>query len=596
MKKIRLSEICLSALVLAAVLFASPSARAQFASSVVSYNPGTGFAASFTNASAALGAPASGSSITPFAPPFSSSQIVSIGAGGSIALQFNTPIAINPSAPFGIDLNIFANEFFTRSTSNTVSGSFFHAASTTVQVSTDGSTWFTLNPALAPPVGALFPTDGTGNPLIAVNPALTLNDFIGQNLAGIRALYGGSAGGTGYSLAWAQDADGNSVALSSADFLRIEVASGVVDLDAIAAVPEPGILNLLLLAALILGLKCLWPSAQKWKHQPISISLKTIPLFFCLAASVAGAGTFTENFATNPLQNGWQIFGDTNLFSWDPVNHDLAVTWDSSQPNSYFYRPLGDVLTKSDDFQVSFDLTISNLTAGVNTNKPDALEVGIGFASFGVITNTGFVRADNPTNLVEFDYFPAFVDPQFGPFAPSISPTIVSDSGAFYGAFGDFFSMTNGVTYHVQTVYTAATGTLISTVTLPGSANVLSTAVTSPSVPVSDDFQADTLFIFSYSDNGDGFDSLFGQGTVANVSITTPSPVQNLSLANSNGVWQVQFNSRSNWLYTLQSAPDLLSWQAASAPGPGNGTTLILQDTNLPTLDHNFYRVNAFHP
>ncbi len=592
MKKIRLS-----AAALAAILFVPALARAQFASSVISYNPGTGFAASFTNASAALGAPASGGSVTPFAPPFSSSQIVSIGAGGSIALQLNTPIINNPSAPFGIDLNIFANEFFTRSSAGTVSGSFFHSAAATVQVSADGSTWFTLNPSLAPQPGALFPTDGSGNPLIPVNPALTLNDFIGQNLAGIRALYGGSAGGAGYSLAWAQDADGNSVALPSADFLRIEVASGVVDLDAVSVVPEPAILNLLLLAAIIFGVKWLRSSAQKWKSlQSSFISWKTIPLLFCVAASLARAGTFTENFATNPLQNGWQVFGDTNLFSWDPVNHDLAVTWDSSQPNSYFYRPLGDVLTKSDDFQVSFDLTISNLTAGVNTNKPDALEVGIGFASFGVITNAGFVRAVNPTNLVEFDYFPAFVDPEFGPFDASISPTIVSDSGGFYGAFGDFFSMTNGVTYHVQTVYTAVSGTLVSTVMLPGSTNVLSTAITSPSIPDSDDFQADTLFIFSYTDNGDSFDSLFGQGTVANVAITTPSPVGNLALANSNGVWQVQFTSRSNWLYTLQSAADLHSWQTASAPAPGNGTTLILQDTNLPAADHNFYRVSALHP
>src|SRR5437868_1271417 len=86
--------------------------RAQFASGVVSYNPGTGFSPNFTNSSAALGASASGSGITPFAPPFSASQLVSIGAGGSLTLQFNTPIINNPANPFGIDLMVFGNSFF----------------------------------------------------------------------------------------------------------------------------------------------------------------------------------------------------------------------------------------------------------------------------------------------------------------------------------------------------------------------------------------------------------------------------------------------------------------------------------------------------
>ncbi len=232
MKKIRL------ALALAGSFTLPVIAPAQFAGSVVAYDSGTGFAAGFTNATAALGAPASGGAVTPFAPPFSKSQIVSIGAGGEITLQLNTPFAHDPSHPYGIDLNIFANEFFVSSGGN-VSGLFYHSTSTLVQVSSDGSSWFTLNPSLAPQVGELFPTDGAGNPSIPVDPSLTAASFTGDNLAGIRSLYNGSAGGTGYNLAWAQDANGNNVALTSVDFIRLEVASGVVDLDAISAVPEP---------------------------------------------------------------------------------------------------------------------------------------------------------------------------------------------------------------------------------------------------------------------------------------------------------------------------------------------------------------------
>jgi|SRR5581483_1499738 len=226
--------------------FALPlMARAQFAGTVISCNFGTGFAAGFTNANAALGAPASGGAVTPFAPPFSKSQLVSIGAGGQITLELDTPLAHDPTHPYGIDFNIFANEFFTSSGGN-VSGLFFHSSSTLVQVSPDGSDWFTLNPSLAPQAGELFPTDGSGNPSIPVDPSLTLASFTGDNLAGIRSLYNGSAGGAGYNLAWAQDADGNSVALTGVDFIRLEVAGGVVDLDAISAVPEPGAWALLL--------------------------------------------------------------------------------------------------------------------------------------------------------------------------------------------------------------------------------------------------------------------------------------------------------------------------------------------------------------
>ena len=224
------------------------SARAQFATSVVDYNSGTGFAAGFTNATAALGAPASGASITPFAPPFSKSQIVSIGAGGDITLQMSTPIVNDPLDPYGIDFNIFANEFFVNSSSG-VSGLFFHSASLLVQVSQDDSTWYTLNPVLAPQAGELFPTSGSGNPLVPVNPSLTTADFTGKNLAGILALYGGSAGGTGYDLAWALDGGGNSVNLTSADYVRIEVQAGVLDLDAlsiVSPVPEPATWTLIL--------------------------------------------------------------------------------------------------------------------------------------------------------------------------------------------------------------------------------------------------------------------------------------------------------------------------------------------------------------
>ncbi len=340
-----MKKVCL-ALALASGVIVPLTSHAQFADAVISYNSGTGFAAGYTNASAALGAPASGASVTPFAPPFSKSQLVSIGAGGEITLQLDTPVLNDPSDPYGINFILFANEFFVESGSGTVNGLFYHTATVLVQVSSDDSTWYTLNPSLAPQAGGLFPTDGSGNPQIPVNPSLTLADFTGLNLAGIESLYNGSAGGTGYDLAWAEDSNGNSVDLASADYIRIEVQSGVLDLDAVSVVPEPTVWALALFGA---GL--FWLCRRTGKRGKTAVAVQTnCARHFCmfillgLAAATAGrAATITENFSTNPLQDGWQVFGDTNLFQWDyakkyaKTEHDFDSVRQTAEFQSLIY-------------------------------------------------------------------------------------------------------------------------------------------------------------------------------------------------------------------------------------------------------------------
>jgi hypothetical protein len=230
--------------------------RAQSANSVIDYNAGTGFAAGFTNPATALGAPASGGAITPFAPAFAKSQLVSIGAGGSLTLQFSNPILNDPGNPYGIDFIIFGNTFFA-TTGGNANGALGgnNTGSTRVEVSMDDVTWYTLNPALAPTVDGIYPTDGIGNPYLPVNPSLTAGSFTGQNLAGVRSLYGGSAGGSGFDLGWAQDGNGDSVDLASVDYVRIDVLSGKSEIDAVTAVPEPTTFALALLGASALFLR-----------------------------------------------------------------------------------------------------------------------------------------------------------------------------------------------------------------------------------------------------------------------------------------------------------------------------------------------------
>jgi len=71
--------------------------------------------------------------------------------------------------------------------------------------------------------------------------------------------------------------------------------------------------------------------------------------------------------------------------------------------------------------------------------------------------------------------------------------------------------------------------------------------------------------------------------------------VQNLTGASSNDLWQAQFISRSNLLYTLERTTNFISWTEVSAATSRNGTILLLRDTNAP-MDKGFYRVRAARP
>ncbi len=247
----------------AAILMAARLANAQHASSVLSYEPGTGYAtefgsgAGYTNAIAILGVPSRstpgpfGGPVDPFSPPWQPQQVVSLGAGGSIEVSLDSPARRDPAHPFGIDLLLFGATGFViingdYSGGGITDGSVFGHDPSVVRVSvaTADGPWLTLDPALAPPIEGLFPTDGAGDFTRAVNPALGSSHFSGLGIAGIRLAYDGSAGGTGYSLAWARDASGQPAPINEASRIRVEVLSGRVELDAVAAVrpvPEPGV-------------------------------------------------------------------------------------------------------------------------------------------------------------------------------------------------------------------------------------------------------------------------------------------------------------------------------------------------------------------
>lgn len=237
-----------------------PAFGTSFATEVIAYVPGTNAAGSHTNPLTALGPPSriTGSgNVTPFNAPFLSTEIVSIGASGSLTIRMAGPVEDDPANPFGVDLLIFGNAFFGSTGDGRASGSVFREPAR-IAVSQDGLEFVEIANVFA---DDLFPTNGWqdetgtlptdfGRP---VDPSLTAADFAGRDFAGIAALYAGSGGGTGVDLAV--------VGLPWIEFVRISQPLGdtwSAEIDAFAdvvAVPEPasGALLGAALAALALG-------------------------------------------------------------------------------------------------------------------------------------------------------------------------------------------------------------------------------------------------------------------------------------------------------------------------------------------------------
>jgi hypothetical protein len=299
--------------------------------------------------------------------------------------------------------------------------------------------------------------------------------------------------------------------------------------------------------------------------------------------SVVRATTFTENFTNNPSRDGWQIFGDTNLFQWNSTNQNLAVTWDSSQPNSYFYHPLGKTLSITDSFCVVIDFQLND---AVGTGYSS--ELGIGLLHFSDATNSNYLRTlGTQPNVFEFDYFPPddYGDPA------SDDATLVDAEANFYFPY-DNQTLNPGVTYHVLLLHEAGMAAVSGEIFTNGQVMTSLPSVYSDiSGGDSGAFELDTLSISSYADDGFG-DDILAHGTVSKIAVASPLPVQTIQ---NPAPAQIQFASDTNWLYTLEQTADFQTWTPAATPVFGNGTNLILSATN-PSAGKSFYRVRADLP
>lgn len=258
-------------LTFAGLLLIGPSstASAQYANQIISYDPGSNPASGFTDPTSALGEPTRvtspnssfGGATTPFQAAFGRDELVSIGAGGHLTVAFDSPVLNDPGNPFGIDLLVFGNAFYTdASFPNGVPGGLFSEGGL-ISVSADG-----INFVQVPNVDAdgAFPTLGYqdptgtltsfGNPPISgtiptnfTKPVDPSFNPVGLSYADVLAGYNGSGGGAGVDI--------GALGLQEISYVRINTPIGAsapeIDGFADVAVPEPTSLVLLAFAVLL---------------------------------------------------------------------------------------------------------------------------------------------------------------------------------------------------------------------------------------------------------------------------------------------------------------------------------------------------------
>lgn len=245
-------------------------ASTPWAVGVESFSSGSTAAAGFDDPTTALGAAERftgellgfDSVVSPFSPAFGTDELFSIGEGGHLTLRLGEAAVDRPGHAFGVDLILFGNggfidAGFSGGVPGTIAGSF-SINDVEFEVSENGTDFVSLGTVREGEVPAMGYLDGgrfdtTPGSLLtdqrkAVDPSLTAADFAGLDLAGVRSLYNGSAGGTGI------DISGSG--LSEVWYVRISVpddldASTLLksEIDAVIVVPGVGSLGVLGLGA-----------------------------------------------------------------------------------------------------------------------------------------------------------------------------------------------------------------------------------------------------------------------------------------------------------------------------------------------------------
>jgi hypothetical protein len=317
----------------------------------------------------------------------------------------------------------------------------------------------------------------------------------------------------------------------------------------------------------------------------------------CVVATVHAILGFEirEDFTAVPIR--WRSVEATTLFVWHSRPGEEQVTWDSSQPNSYYYLPLGMTLTRTDDFAARFTLSLRDIAIGVDPSKPSTFQIAIGFINLtnafdpNLNRGSGINGLHGARNLIEFDYF---ADSGFG---ATIAPTIVSKDNQFAYSHNFPLEITPGDTFEIEMSFSAASATLTTRMWKNG--EVFGPADGSGLKAVTlgsqfSDFAVNAFAVSSYSDAGQSppqfAGSVLAHGSIDNVLLTLPDPPEcSLHVKRENGTVTIRFNTDAKWHYTIQKSADLKTWADFGTALDGSGDDLTA--TDWADAGEMFYRV-----
>jgi hypothetical protein len=258
----------------------------DFAIEVISYDDGG--VSSHTDPCTALGGPSVDADyfgadrpVVPVYAAWETDQVVKIGFGGHLILRFSHKVADDEHNPYGVDFIIFGNAFqrigggvnweYQDPAMVTINSDDVYAEPGIVSVSQDGVTWYAYDDpnlpkadTFAPTLGRIYDPNsavdvypgwdnqwwaGVTNPTIPLAPNLTPSDFVGKTVAEVCALYGASAGGTGFDLQDLAPADYAALAVDEQtgrkwiQYVKVEYTGSILyetEIDAVADVTSCG--------------------------------------------------------------------------------------------------------------------------------------------------------------------------------------------------------------------------------------------------------------------------------------------------------------------------------------------------------------------
>jgi hypothetical protein len=292
----------------------------------------------------------------------------------------------------------------------------------------------------------------------------------------------------------------------------------------------------------------------------------------------------------------WFAAGATNLFT--RTDQGISVSWDSAQPNSYFYFPLGFSLTRADDFDLILVFRVDALELGTTPGKPDTFEIAAGLLNLTNALDSQFFRGagidalHGPRNLLEFDYFPAS-----GFITATVAPTIATSANKILFSDNHPFELELDSYYKVQMRFTSPDQTLRSRIWQSQSTNFSGDGTDLKPLLLSTnygDFSVDALALMNYSDRDQSppqfSGSLKGSGLFPQIEVIVYNrPAMHIA-QRMNGT-EITFETALGWRYQLQSKAAESVWQDIGTPleGTNQAVSLPIEESSASAL----FRVKA---